>query len=360
MKRRFWPTIDFRAIHYLAPNRVELLALEANGEAIWLFESLTGALKPFWADSTANVTAITVLDDCQILLGTFDGRLIKLNEAGESQLIAQIDCPLLLIANEDAFVDSSGRLYWKSRVVLDDGVLQPCGLFLSKSAFSLFLIKHRTIYTFNILSESVSSVKLDSDGVFCAATLLNHRILLLATDSNHFYTFDHAEGYLKRINALESDSSDSESSNSDDSESETISESKTISLKSERIFSIITNQTQNDPIVLKVDSIHKRAWLESVKLTCEFVKTINQIPPITITFEKVPVICPLCPNSRPQTLPLNSSKCSKGHPLTICAIKKEIVSDLNVFRCRNCNAAYSCNPFTACIFCSSLLTIFSK
>ena len=349
LKRRFWPTsIEFRAIHYLAPNSVELLALEANGQTVWLFNTLTGEMKHFWSDSTLEITAICLAKD-YLLMGTFDGRILKYSDS-QAQLINQIDCPILLIVDQGTFADSSGRLYHKSKLILDDGVLQPCGLFLSKSTNSLILVKHRTIYLFNTVNESMNTLNLDSEGVFSAATLLNDKILLVATDSGLLYTVDPTEFRLQPLESELSDDSD-ESESEENSDTETDLKLVANSVKSERIYSIFAQN--NTPIVLKVDSIHKRAWLEHIKFPLNHVARKQASP---LNFEMIPVICPLCTDSFAQSLPLNASKCSKGHPLTICAIKKELINSVHVFRCRDCKVAYSTNPHSSCKFCSGLLT----
>ena len=349
LKRRFWPTsIEFRAIHYLAPNSVELLALESNRQTVWLFDTLTGEMKPFWSDSTLEITAICLAKD-YLLLGTFDGQIIKYS-ASQAQLITQIDSPILLIVDQGIFADSSGRLYYKSKLILDDGVLQPCGLFLSKSTNSLILIKHRTIYLFNTVNETMNTLNLDAEGVFSATTLINDKLLFVATDSGNFYTVDPTDFRLQPLESELSDESD-ESESEENSDTETEIKFVTNSVKSERIYSVFAQN--NTPIMLKVDSIHKRSWLEHIKFPLNPVIHKQRSP---LNLEMVPVICPLCTDSLAQSLPLNSSKCSKGHPLTICVIKKELVNSVHVFRCRDCKAAYSTNPHSSCKFCSGLLT----
>lgn len=357
LKRRYWPlpSIEFRAIAFLAPNSVELVALAADGKSLWLFDGLTGALKPLWRDETLKVTAIRVLDSGLILFGTFDGRLLKLSSKGsEAIVLSRIDDPILFIADEDSFVDSAGRLVWKSKVVLDDGVLQPSGLFHSKKGCSsLLLIKHRTIYAFDTAKRSLKTARLECEGVFCAAALLNDGILFVSTDSGAHFTFDPADGSLKQISSEESEDDDSENDQVE-SDLESAVESAANSVKSERIFSVIQNQ--NDALVLKVDSIHKHAWLETVKLNNTDGPVSSSSKAIPAVLGTVQVICPLCSDSRPQSRPLNASQCSNGHPLTICSMTQEITSEIGVFRCRDCNSAYSTNPSAACNFCSGLLT----
>ena len=338
----------------MAPNSVELLALAADGKSLSILNALTGELSPFWRDESIEITSIAIFKDGVVLFGTFDGRIFRMSKAASS--VTQInstavDCPVLFIESAECFVDSAGRLHWHSKIVLDDGVLQPCGLFHSKSTSSLLLVKHGTIYSFNTADSSLKTVKLDAGSVFCAATLLNDETLFASTDSGDHFTFDLTEGSLKRISTElpESDDSDSE-----ESDSEIFIESKISSVKSERIFAVLPNQ--NDALVLKVDSTLKRAWIETIKLPNNRAIVDDKQGKVPIEFEKVQIICPLCADSRSQSLPLNSSKCSEGHPLTICSIEKGPCRDVSVFRCRECNAAYSSIPSGACGFCNSLLT----
>lgn len=431
MKRRFLsPLPEFRSILYTSPNSVTLVCLSSDGKCIFLLCTLQGSLKvlyrinPNYKDkdneslSNDKITAIKVVKGDRLVYGTFNGHIKIINlKTGdhiedEKEIIdnpnqSNHHQPILQIANENVHVDSDGKLFVNGIIVLDDRILQPCSLFIEdkNEIHSIYLVKFRTIYRYEILSKHLQTFNLDSSvyGYFCASELFIENIdnvvnnadtfnfktsLVLITDQGELFTLSSESdtnktfSIKKMISSTQSlEQSPSQSPSQDDNESESESENDDSDYANEndtespeksdqfRIFGLIKypwgNKNNNHLIKLNVNLLQKRAHVEVIKYGINNINISSDCEDVIVEFPLVNVVCPLCTSvsssssssstTTTQTLPLNTLNCLQGHPLTICSLSATLIPSITSFRCRSCRAAYSCNP-SQCHFCPGLLT----
>ena len=415
MKRRFLaPLPEFRSILYTSSNSVTLVCLSSDGRCIYLLCTLQGTLKVLHKINNDNerissdkITAIKVVKGDRLVYGTFNGQIkivdLKTGNVIEDENRARYnsDQPILQIANENVHVDSDGKLFVNGLIVLDDGILQPCGLFIDDKSeiHSIYLVKFRTIYKYEILSKQLQTFNLDSSvcGYFCAIEIFIESIdgsavnyadtftfkttfLILITDQGELFALssdndDNETFSIKKISSSQSleqcpsqDDNESESENeneNDDSEYANENNDTESSFEKKidqyRIFGLIKyprgNEKYNNHLIkLNVNLLQKRAHLEVIKHGISINNNISD--DVIVEFPLVKVVCPLCTSAsstRTQTLPLNTLSCLQGHPLTICSLSATPIPSITSFRCRSCGAAYSCNP-NRCHFCPGLLT----
>ena len=358
IKRRFFPLEqEFRAIVYTGGDSVQLICLSADGKSIWSFDAIDGILKVVLQSSNCKFTSIQMKNENDLLIGTFKGEIITKSLLNDSiEILKYSEYPISSICRDLVhFLDSNGRLFYNEKVIFDDGILQPCRLL--KSLNNLFLVKHSSIYIFNLITNEFIT-KLSLNHVICAVELDQNGNLVICTDRGQLFTLDGLLFKLKEIegkNLIETQESDSDEEetaeleeDSDDSEVETTLH------KSERIFSLIKNPNSSEILILKVDSIHKRAWIEEILISSSSSPKSNNR--ITFNpFDTFSINCPLCNETeQQQTLSLNVNSCLKGHPITICSQTKHLIIT-KCYKCRNCNCAFTRNPKT-CPYCNGLIT----
>ena len=349
MKRRFFPLgQEFRAIIYTASNSSQLICLSADGHSIWSFDALDGILNLVIGSSSSDkFTSIQMKNDVELLIGTFGGEIITKSLLNDSIINSKkySEYPILSIHNENLFYDSQGKLFSNGKVILDDGILQPCRVL--KSNEQLFFIKHSAIYIFDGRNDNFI-MKLAVDEPVRVAELDQNDNLVICTDRSRLFTLDSLK--LKEIDGKEEDEQADEqaaaaATDSSDSENEILDKSTT-----EQVFSLIKNPNAFELLLLKVDSVHKRVWFETVKITSSMNHNNITINPS----ETLQVACPLCDDNQQQTLPINTNSCSKGHPITICSQTNQLIT-IHCYKCRRCNCAFTTKPPT-CPFCNSLIT----
>lgn len=353
MKRRFWPLPhDLRAILYTAPNQTTLIGLSSDGRFIWLLDTLEQNIELI-VESTEQhdkFTCIRMKDPETILIGTFKGTLITKSlktEKSDYDTRKISSNPITLIIDENFQVDSSGRLFYKNQIILNDEILQPCALLRSEKF--IYFLKHRNIYIINKNNGNkefnINTVKLEQNGYICAAELDFNGALYFCTDSGEVYYLEIETFKPKLLNSSNSsDSADVSDGSDEDEESST---------KTEKILSLIQNpNNQSELLLLKIDPVNKRSWFDFFKID---VIEKPRSDPIVPELELILIKCPLCADNEIQSLKLNASFCFHGHPITICSQTKKLIESLNCFRCRACKAVYSEQP-SFCQFCSNLIT----
>lgn len=350
MVRRFFPLeMEFRAIIYTTNNRTTLIGLAANGHSLWLVDALDGTAVALLQNSSTKFTSIAMKNETTVLVGSFEGGICELSivTGVMSNRRNVSDSPIVLLHNESTFADSNGHLFVNDKLVLDDGILQPCALLESNEI--IYYIKHSSVHIYNLNTGSLESVTLSSS-VFCAAELYSDNQLILCTDSNQLYILDSNDLKLKEYNTNDSIESESDSDREDE-EDENVDDSRD---NSDRIFSLILSpKSNNDLLLLKVNTTTKLARLETIQTSRAAVTSDTNC----VVTDKVNILCPLCQDIQSQSVLLNSKVCNSGHPIAICAQSKLLINDhLETYRCRSCHLAYSSNP-QSCLQCpSSLIT----
>lgn len=429
MKRRFFSTLpEFRSISYTQINSVSLVCLTSDGKALFLLCTLQGSLRLLYKhndDSNGidcKLTAIKVIKGNRVVVGTFEGKIKIIDLSTGKELIENQKAvpigpisthPILQIATENIFVDSAGKLFDSEQLILNDGILQPCGLFIDDTDQSIYLVKFRSIYRYSCRNEQDQEQRKEQrkktqqdlnepslprklqlqkftlepsvNGYFCASELfIDDRVsLVAATDYGELFILKNTPTWslqkLSPIKPLQLSQVDCEldnSSNTDsendsdvvpesDNHNETENDTNILSkLEQFQVFGLIKHPSQpnnNSFIILNVNSLQKRANLEVVRLDLDSnaVDSNSNTPQQDqIKFPLAKIICPLCSTaSAAQTLSLDAFTCLQGHPITICSLSSTLIPSITSFRCRSCQAAYSpsFDPIS-CRFCSGLLT----
>lgn len=419
MKRRFLsPLPEFRSILYTSHNSVTLVCLSSDGQEIFLLCTLQGTLKSLYKiinsiktdkNSNCKITAIKVVEGDRLVVGCFDGQIKIINIfTGEliedekevidtSKTEFQSSQPILQIATENVYADSDGKLFVHGRVVLDDGILQPCSLFIDEKGDSnsrcIYFVKFRSIYKYRLdqslhlnSSEKLQRFALDPsiNGYFCASEFLVKKTdsdsfkpsLVVITNQAELFTLIETNNTwsLQRLSStptqsleqspslVSSDGSDSEDEDENGNNSDYLNENDTESSEKGdhfQVFGLIKCPSSTDLLILNVNnSIQKRAHLKVIKGESDENSDSSLMNRGSIEFPLVSIICPLCPSGLPQDLLLNTKNCLQGHPLTICSQSAALNPSVTSFRCRSCNAAYSptINHPSKCQFCPGLLT----
>lgn len=351
MKRRFFPLEqEFRAITYTSPNSVQMICLASDGHSIWLFDALEGNLKLLFERSTDKFTTIQMKNETELLIGTFNGEIVTKslqNDSLESQKYSEF--PIISICNDlNHFFDSQGRLFSNGKVISDDGILQPCRLL--KSLDNLFFVKHCSIYIFDNNDKHLKTTQ--TTGLICAAELNQEGNLIISTATSQIFLLD-GDFNLKELSKNNSEAQEDSEDENGDSQDESDLETEDLT-KSEQVYSLIQSPNSSDMLVLKVDSINKRSWIETISASASATSQTPNNHTSDTPHQTAKIICPLCCDKKQQTLPLNTSKCTKGHPITICAQTGNLITT-KCFRCRDCSCAFSTNPET-CPFCKGLIT----
>lgn len=354
-KRRFFPLEqEFRAIIYTAGNSVQLIGLSADGQSIWSFDAIDGILKLLHQNANCKFTSIQMKNDTELLIGTFKGEIITkslLNDSTETRKYSEY--PISSICTDLIhFLDSNGRLFSNEKIIFDDGIIQPCRILISSN--NLFLVKHCSIYIFDPKTDEFIT-KLTLSQLICAAELDHIGNLVVCTDRGQLFTLD-GSFKLKEIdgkNLIETQESESDGEEAEAEEDSDDSDAENLD-KSEIVFSLIKNPNKSEILILKVGSIHKRAWIEEILVSCPEPSN-NQITLTSPPFDTFNVICPLCNGKdQQQTLSLAVTSCLKGHPITICSQTGNLIIT-KCYKCRNCTCAFLKNPLK-CPFCNGLIT----
>lgn len=334
---------EFRAIIYTATNSSELICLSADGQSIWSFDAIDGILKLVLQSATDKFTSIHMKSGTELLIGTFNGEIItkslQTDDLQDTKKYSEF--PILEICNE-YFFDSQGRLFSDEKIIFDDGILQPCRIL--KSSKHLLLVKHASIYIFDS-NEFVT--KLTHNELLSAAELDQNGNLIICTDRGSLLTLDGLKLKDLNLKAETQESDDENEENAEDSEDS----DQEISDKSERIFSLIKHPNTAEILILKVDAINKRAWIEEASISGVTSNT-KTLPKTKLTADTADVTCPLC--NELQNLLISTNSCLKGHPITICSQTKQLIIK-KCYTCRSCNSSFTTNPKT-CPYCKGLIT----
>jgi hypothetical protein len=247
------------------------------------------------------------------------------------------------------FFDSQGRLFSNEKIILDDGILQPCQIL--KSSKYLFLLKHSSIYIFDSKNNDEFITRLRHDHLITGAAEMDFNDnLLVCTDRGIILTLEGLELKFNKIKMKQEsdDENDEDFEFGDSSDQEISPNSESIS-----IFNLIRNPNYPEILIFKLDSFHKKAWIDQIPISSSHLKIKKSLSPPLPNFNiTAHIVCPLCNES--QNLLLNSNSCLNGHPITICSLTKQLITT-KCYKCRGCNCAFITNP-KSCPYCRGLIT----
>ncbi len=311
-----------------------LATVSTDGKSVFLFDSLTGSSHCVY-ESPKLITALNWLDGTTLSLGTIDGELLQFNlEKKTEYLIEKLTDSAIFGIAPASFLDANGRFFYKGRLALDDGILQPRAL-LENEKF-IFFVKWKNVYQFEKEKGNITVWTLEEvNSVFVDAILVDS--LICITDSKELIILTN-EG-LKRISRA-SDGTATPVPVSDDEEGDGETEaviendSDEMTIERDRVFGVCSHRGRMAAVFSS--SNKKSAWIEVHEISSEEQETT--IPIFKDVFVKVS--CPLCPDSNEQKLKTTALTCTRGHPISICCDSLTRIDSPSFYRCRRCNRSY--------------------